>query len=98
MEEVPETFVQNLGRECDVRIVGYANDGRNEGLQAALDNELMPMYQGSARPHITVSYSDGARAVDTGSLQFEPVDDAGNRLTLRGRFGYFTGDHVAFDM
>lgn len=88
-KEMPAEFEALLGSEVSVPVVGYANDGRNEGLEVTLDPSLLPMYNGASSVHVTVSVANGAKPVDTGKLRFAPVD---SDLTLVGRFGYFNND------
>lgn len=94
-KEMPEAFVRDLGRVCEARITGYANDGRNEGFRIVLSDALMAMYHGAAVPHITISIAEDARAVDTGALPFCPIGGAAaTGLTLRGRLGYYGRDQA----
>lgn len=56
-----------LGKMVEVKIVGYANDNRNEGLQ--VDFTGIP-YFGAEKKHITISRVKTAKPVDTGKLDF----------------------------
>lgn len=80
-----------FGRAVSVRVVGYGNDGRNEGLRVEVLTEE-PALQNLARqipvPHITLSVSRQGRPVDTAGLTFSPVEP----FRLTGRFGGYRPD------
>ena len=83
VESAHEEF---LGEMVKVRVVGYGNDGKNEGLFVALDNTIP--YMGADRPHITLSIAEGAKAVNTAFVSMTE-----KRIgTLKGRVGYFMVD------
>lgn len=79
-----------MGKEFKVKIIGYASDGKNSGFQIELPEELSPYYQNQNGPHITVSLGeiDGVKgkAVDTGTLQFEPIEEP---IEIPSKLGYF---------
>ena len=86
-----EKYPQELmGREFIVKIVGYASDGKNSGFQIELPEELNAYYKNKNLPHITVSLGeiDGVKgkAVDTGTLSFEKLDEP---IEIPCRLGYF---------
>ena len=56
-----------IGKEVEVKVVGYGNDGQNEGLLVEFDG--IPYY-GAEKKHITLSIAEGAKAVNTGFLDF----------------------------
>ena len=56
-----------LGKTVEVKIVGYANNNQNEGLQ--VDFVGIP-YFGAEKKHITISRVKTAKPVDTGKLDF----------------------------
>ena len=64
-----------FGLQIKVHVVGYGNDGDNEGFKVELElPEDFPLAEQAARipvPHITVSLAPGAAAVDTCTLPFE---------------------------
>ena len=74
----------------EVKIIGYASDGRNSGFQVELPEELKPYYENQNPPHITVSLGevDGVKgkAVDTGTLKFEALGEA---VSIPSQLGYF---------
>ena len=79
-----------MGKEFKVKVVGYASDGKNSGFQIELPEELRDFYQNQNGPHITVSLGeiDGVKgkAVDTGTLNFEPIEEP---IEIPGKLGYF---------
>ena len=74
----------------EVKIIGYASDGRNSGFQVELPEELKPYYENQNVPHITVSLGevDGVKgkAVDTGTLKFESLEET---INIPSQLGYF---------
>ena len=69
-----------IGREVDVKVIGYANDGNNEGYQVELPSWLP--YFNKAIPHITISISKNSRPVKTGYLEFNAIEET---FTLKGK-------------
>lgn len=66
-----------LGQKIFVTIIGYGNNGENEGLQVSLscDNELLnSMIQNIDRPHITLAVSSSGKPVNTKFLDFYPIE------------------------
>lgn len=62
-------LLQNLGQECEIGILGYGNDGKNEGLLVQLHSDLP--YRGAEKQHITLSISKDGKAVNTAFLDFD---------------------------
>lgn len=56
-----------MGKKVPVKIVGYGNNGRNEGL--AVDIGDIP-YFGAKTQHITLSRISEAKPVETGFIDF----------------------------
>ena len=85
---------QLLGGYYDFKIIGYANDGQNEGVLIELPEELKQFYHNENPPHITVSLAKGAKAVNTGKLNFElfPVP-----FNVKVQFGEFTNQGIIFE-
>lgn len=88
-----------MDKEVTIKIIGYASDGKNSGFEAELPKELEEYYNNANTPHITVSLGevDGvkAKAVDTGKLDFEEID---NPFEISGKLGYFVfGKGVVMD-
>ena len=66
-----------FGEEILVTIVGYGNDGENEGVLVTISSEndrIMDMASKIPVPHITLAVSPVGKAVNTKFLQFTPVD------------------------
>lgn len=75
----PETAHAALyGQKATFRVVGYGNNGINEGFLVKLEScdsdTLRNLISKVKVPHITLSVSDGGRPVDTARLTFESVD------------------------
>ena len=56
-----------IGEKVEVKVLGYGNDGQNEGLLVEFDG--IP-YFGAEKRHITLSIAKGAKAVNTKNLDF----------------------------
>ncbi len=88
-----EIFDEVVGKEVEVYLCGYANDGNNSGFQIELSDDMIEYYinyheEDPTRlkvPHITASLKDGAKASKTKDLDFKPID----KVLIRGRFGYW---------
>lgn len=74
----PETVDTDLfGTEIAITIIGYGNDGENEGVLVTLTTDhgrLNEMIKQIAVPHITIAISKGAEAVNTKNLYFEAIE------------------------
>ncbi len=96
LEQFPDELI---GKDFEVKVVGYASDGRNSGYRVELPEELIPYYENKNQPHITVSIGevDGKKGkpVDTGRLNFKDLEEM---FTINGRLGYFIfGKDVVMD-
>ena len=81
-ESVPEEL---FGYPVSATVIGYGNDGRNEGLQVTLCSEnpvLQEMIDRIPLPHITLAVSDDGEAVNTRYIPFSPVEP----FALTGHF------------
>ncbi len=93
-KEIPTS---EYGRIVDIRIVGYANDGSNEGVKIELtgidrsngQDKLSGIVDDNKTHHITISLGPDAKAVDTGMLDFVPIEP----IELTGIFGVFCEDY-----
>ena len=76
-----------LGKTVTLKVIGYGYNGTNSGFEVELEPELESVYSNShtveeqaipsierTTPHITVSMSEDGRAVDTGMLDFKPIE------------------------
>ena len=88
-----EIFDEIVGSEIELLIIGYGCDGKNSGFLVKLPDDLEPFFincdehnpKKKKLPHITASLSEGAKAVDTKDLVFEPLEEP---IVVTGRFGY----------
>lgn len=89
-----EIFDELVGKDIDVLIVGYGNDGQNSGFEIELPDEIMPYYINYEeerpgelkKPHITASLAEGAKASKTKDLTFERLQTP---VKVKGTFGYW---------
>jgi hypothetical protein len=92
-----EIFNDIVGKEFDMYLIGYANDGMNSGFEIELTEELKPYYINYdeintttlKKPHITASLSNEAEAVNTKNLNFIKLPQ---KYKVKGRFGYWIED------
>lgn len=84
--EVDESL---FGEKLAIRVVGYGNDGSNEGVRVTLSAEnavISRMIGGVAVPHITLSVSGSGKPVNTKFLRFSSVEP----FEITGYFGGYT--------
>ena len=88
----PQEVNENLiGERIKVSLIGYANDGNNEGflVSACSENkELQSLIDNLSVPHITTSTSCHGKSVNTSFLEFEPIE----RFEIIGVFGCCVSD------
>lgn len=84
-----ENTYRNLwGGKATLKVVGYANDGKNEGVLVkvkAEDTLLQVLFDSVKTPHITISVSEDCKPVDTAKLDFQLCAP----ITLKATFGAF---------
>ena len=101
-EEIKKFTRLLLGKKVTLKVVGYCSDGKNSGFEVTLGPELEEVYTNShtvkengisrirrTTPHITVSMSEDAKAVDTGLLDFKPIKEP---FEVSGIGGFFIKD------
>lgn len=89
-----EIFNELVGKEFEVYIIGYGNDGNNSGFEIMLPEDLRKYYINYDEknggilkvPHITASLKEGARANDTKKLEFKRFE---RPIKIVGRFGFW---------
>ena len=86
-------FDDIIGKIFEIYLIGYGNDGNNSGFEISLPDELLKYYinynednSSLLKPHITVSLSKDAKAVDTKNLKFIPLE---KKVKVMGTFGYW---------
>ncbi len=92
-----ETFDDIVGKEFEIFLIRYGNDGMNSGFKISFSDELMPYYinydeENSSIlkvPHITASLSKGAKSTNTKNLKFIPLEKP---IKIKGKFGYWIKD------
>lgn len=88
----PETVDRDLfGTEIAITILGYGNDGENEGVLVRLDTEndrLQEMIKQIDVPHITIAISRDGKAVNTRNLRFQAIPP----ITITGIMGGYQED------
>ena len=82
------------GTEAKFMIIGYGNDGKNEGYLVKLvsceSQVLIDLFNNISIPHITLSTSIEGKPVDTANIQFTPYDGG----VVTAIFGGFLGKPV----
>jgi hypothetical protein len=68
-EKIFNKLSKYLGKSCEISVLGYDNDGKNEGLLVDIADEIP--YFGSDKKHITLSIDESSSPVKTGSLKFD---------------------------
>jgi hypothetical protein len=66
-----------FGKKISLKVTGYGNDGKNEGLRVEIftdDPDLCEMAKRIALPHITVSVSSDSEPVRTRYIEFFPIE------------------------
>lgn len=82
------TYSNLWGGKATLKVVGYANDGKNEGVLVKVKAEdplLQVLFDSVKTPHITISVSDDGKPVDTAKLDFQLCDP----ITVKATFGAF---------
>ena len=87
---MPQIIQEELfGEKAEFKVVGYGNDGLNEGLlvewQAGAPR-LKQLFDEIQIPHITLSYAENGSAVNTRYLDFKPIIP----FDISGVFGGFS--------
>ena len=91
-------LLNSLGSQVKITVVGYGNDGKNEGLLVKAESDD-PMVQEALNkidtPHITLSCSADGKPKDTANLEFLPIDSP---FDIEGKYGLFlNGGNVITD-
>ena len=89
-----------LDTQCEVVVMGYGNDGKNEGLLVDIPSNIP--YYGAEQKHITLSVGQDSSPVKTGFLKFENYipENITSQLpeALYGKIAVFTKDkQVIYD-
>lgn len=86
----PKEVIQSLfGERIHITMVGYGNDGQNEGIRVRLeaDNPVIhDMINQIEVPHITIAVSGDGKPVNTKNLDFEDIDP----IKMKGKYGGYT--------
>lgn len=86
-EYKPEKVNKSLfGERVHITIVGYGNDGENEGVKVRLESDnraIQKMISQIEVPHITIAVSSGGKAVNTRYLDFRDIAP----IELDGKYG-----------
>ena len=88
LEKFPSEFIN---WDVEIRLVGYACDGKNSGFAVELPQEIEKKLYKCNRPiHVIVSLGtqngEKAKAIDTAKLNFKPLEKP---VTITGKLGYF---------
>lgn len=69
---IEECYASLIGKEEEIMVVGYGNDGKNEAYQVALPSIYRKHIIGTV-PHITIGCSADGIPVDSGKLKFKSI-------------------------
>lgn len=73
-EEIFQELLKHLGEKCEISVLGYGNDGMNEGLEVEISEDIP--YFGASQKHITLSIDKASSPVKTGLIDFDmPVPE-----------------------
>lgn len=79
-----------LGKDYDIKIIGYGQDENNSGFLADIPDELKESYKGAKAVHITMALSKEGNAIDTRDLNFEPIPE----FNVKGKLSYVINNQV----
>ena len=93
-----------FGKKATFNIVGYACDENNQGVSVCLhvteSSELAKEFLAISNPHITISVSEIGKPVNTGKLDFIPLNRINSEivgnLEITGTYGGFIGAKVDY--
>ena len=74
--DVPDLHLEQLGDKVKIVVIGYANNGKNEGFLVRIESDdpgIQAIVDRIRNPHITLSYSEGSHPKDTIDLNFQPL-------------------------
>ena len=76
----PAEYNPNLiGKLAILKVIGYACNGKNQGLQITMEEtsnpEILAEFKKIKNPHITLSTSADGKPVDTGKMKFKPINN-----------------------
>ena len=92
-----EIFNEIVGKEFELYLIGYGNNGTNAGFEVELSDELKPYYinydedepSKLKTPHITSSLALDAKAMNTKNLLFNKLPQ---KYKIKGTFGFWLED------
>jgi len=93
-----------FGKKATFNIIGYACDENNQGVSVCLhtteSNDLAKEFFTISNPHITISVSKIGKPVNTGKLDFIPLNRINSELVgsleITGTYGGFDGAKVDY--
>lgn len=89
-----DAFLNKFGTVATIKIIGYGNDGDNEGYLCEItpeDEFLKNQIKDIKVPHITLSVSADGKPVNTSGLDFYPIDKP---FIIKGVYGAFVSGKV----
>ena len=83
-----------IGEEFEIKLIGYACNGKNSGFQIELPEEIKKYYKNTDGekdnelkiPHITASVTKDSKPYFTKDLKFVPLEQP---IPIKGKFGYW---------
>lgn len=84
--------VELLGKEYDIFMYSYGNDGINEAYRASIPIVLQKYYRGVFPIHVTISTHKNALPVWSSVLNFDKFIPLPKNAKYKARLGYFGTD------
>lgn len=72
-KQKPDEEFNEIHKINGIKVIGYGNDGRNEGIACEIPDKFKPLYHGSDVIHITLSKTHDSKAVDTAYIDYKPI-------------------------
>ena len=76
--DVPDLHLEQPGPGAKIKVIGYGNDGKNEGFLVRIESDdpgIQAIVDRIRNPHITLSYGEGCHPKDTIDLPFQPLPE-----------------------
>lgn len=89
-------FNKIVGKEFEIKLIGYGNNQKNAGFLIEIPDELNRYFtngqnEGRVVPkHITTSFTKKSPAVFTRDLDFKPLDKP---ITVKGKAGFYVKEN-----
>lgn len=90
-KQKPDDAFNELNKINGIKVIGYGNDGKNEGISCELPDKFKSLYHGADVIHITLSKTHDSKAIDTAYIDYKPL---AKPFYISGRAGaYYNNKH-----